>query len=124
METQPERTEVQFEDSDHPYTCTVGKGCYTKHYLNQYCIVKHFMDSYEGQKVTIVNALYCYDNQDVQSYIICVNQALYFKYEEVALTSTFQARASGAVVRNTPIHFEKTHHSLSLLQINIYLYPS
>ena len=41
------------------------------------------MDFYEGQKVMIVNALFCYENKDSQSYIICVNQALYFKGEDV-----------------------------------------
>ena len=70
-------------------------------------MVKPFLDSYDGQNVPIVNALYAYDDQDGQSYIICVNQALYFKEEEVALMSTFQARASGAVVSNIPKQFEE-----------------
>ena len=50
------------------------------------------MDSYEGLKVPIVNVLHCYYDQDGQSYIICVNQELYFKDEEVALMLTLQAR--------------------------------
>ena len=90
VETQPERGEVQFEDDTNADTCDVGKGCYIEHYLDRYCIVKPFLDSYEEKEVPIINALYCYDDQDGQSYNICINQALYFKDEEVALMLTFQ----------------------------------
>ena len=85
VETQPEHAEVLFEDDTHSDTFALVKGCYIEHYLDRYCIVKTFMDLYEGQKLPIVNALYCYDDQYVQSYIVCVNQALYFKDEEVSL---------------------------------------
>ena len=61
---------------------------------------------YEVQRVLIFNALYCYDNQYGQYYIICVNWGLYFKDEELEIMSTFQARASGAVVSNIPKQFE------------------
>ena len=79
MKTQPERADVLFEDYTHADTCAVVKGCYIKHYLDQYFIVNTFLDYYEGKKLLIVNALYCYDDQDGQSYIIFVTQALYFK---------------------------------------------
>ena len=36
-----------------------------------------------------------------------MNQALYFKDKDVALMSTFQARASGEVVNNIPKQFEE-----------------
>ena len=62
---------------------------------------------YEGKKVPIFNALYGYDDQYGQYNIMCVNQALYFKGEVVALMSTFQERASGAVVSNIPKQFDK-----------------
>ena len=70
-------------------TYTVLKGCYTKHYLDRCCIVEPFLDSYDGQKLPIVNELYCYDDQYGPSYTVCVNQELYFKDEEVALMSNF-----------------------------------
>ena len=73
----------------------MGKGCYIENYLDWYCIVKPFLDSYEGQKLLIVDVLYCYDDQDGQSYIICFNQAFYFKDEEVALMYTFQTKKQG-----------------------------
>ena len=63
-DTQPELAEAQFEDDTHADMCDMEKGCYIKNYLDRYCIVNPFMDSYEGQKVPTVNALYCYDNQD------------------------------------------------------------
>ena len=107
VERQLEHADVQFEDDTHTYTYAVGKGFYKEHYLDQYFIVKPFLDSYEGKKFPIFNTLYCFDNKYGQSYITCVNQALYFEDEEVALMSTFQARASGSVVRNIPKHFEK-----------------
>ena len=105
-----------FEDDTHADTCAVVKGCYIKHYLDWYCIVKPFLDLYEGKKVPIVNAFYFYHDQYGQSYIICVNQALYFKYEEVALMSTFQLRSSGTVFSNIPKQFdEKSPFYISFL---------
>ena len=89
LETQPERADVQFEDDTHTDTCAMGKGCYIEHYLDRCFIFKPFLDFYEGQKVPILNALYCYDDKYGECYIICVNQALYFKDEEVALMSNF-----------------------------------
>ena len=85
VETRPERVEVRFEDDTHADKCAVDKECYIEKYLYQYCIVKQFLDLFEGKKLPIVNTLYCYDYQDGQSYIICVKQAQYFKYEEVVL---------------------------------------
>ena len=66
-ETQPERAVVLFEDYTHMDTYTVLKGCYTKHYLDRCCIVEPFLDSYDGQKLPIVNEFYCYDDQYGQS---------------------------------------------------------
>ena len=89
-----------FKDDNHTDMCSVGKGCYIEHYLGRYCIVKPILDSYEGQKVQIVNTFYCYDDQDSQSYLMCVNYALYVKDKDVVRMSNFQAIASGAVVSN------------------------
>ena len=98
---------MRFEDENHADTYAVGKGLYTEHYLYWYFIVKPFLDLYEGKNLPIVNALYCYDNQDGQYFIICVNQALYFKDEEVVLMWTFRERSSGAVVNNITKQFGK-----------------
>ena len=75
--------------------------------MDQYCIIKIVLYFYEGQKLPIDNAMYFYDDQYGQSYIICANQELYFKDGNVALMSTFQETASGAVVSNIPKHFDK-----------------
>ena len=106
VETQLECAEVQFEDYNHVYMCAVGKLWYIKYYLYLYCILNPFLELYEGKKVATANALYCYDNQYGQYYIICVNWGLYFKDEELEIMSTFRARASGAVVSNIPKQFE------------------
>ena len=120
--TQLERAEVKFKDDNHANTCVVGKGCYNKHYLDRYCIVRPFLDLYEGQKVPIVNAFCFNDDQDGQSYIICVNKALYFRYEKVALMFTFQLRASGEVVRNIPKQFEENSpFSISFTDKDLYI---
>ena len=88
VETQLECAEVQFEDYTHVYMCAVGKLWYIKYYFYLYCILNPFLELYEGKKVATANALYCYDNHDGHSYIICGNQALYFKDEEMALMSS------------------------------------
>ena len=71
--------EVYIQDYTHAETCVTGIGCYVEHYLDRHCDVNAFLESYEGENVSIVNVLYDYGDQYRQYYTICINQALYFE---------------------------------------------
>ena len=69
-------------------------------------MVNAYLDSYTGTKAPVINTLYVYDDHNGNSYIVYVNQYLYFKYKKVALLSTFQARSRGTEVHNSPKQFD------------------
>ena len=96
------------EDDTHADTCAVGAGFYVIEYLDRYCMVNAFLGSYGSKKVPLVNGAYAYDAPDGMSYLICINQALYFGKEDVALLSTWQARANGVIVDNCPRQFDES----------------
>ena len=95
------------EDDTHADTCAVGNGFYVEDYLERHCDVNAFLGSYKERRVPIVNGCYAFDAPDGRSYLIVINQALYFEGEDVSLLSTFQARAAGVVVDNCPRQFSE-----------------
>ena len=115
---------MKFEDGTHTDTCTLGKGCYTEHYLDWYYIVNPFLDLYKSQNVLIANELYCYDDQDGQYYIICVNQALYLINKRWHLCRLSRRDHQGRWLAISPNRLTKNYHYLSLFRIKIYSFHS
>ena len=77
--------ELHSEENTQTDTRAVVIRCDIKHYLDRHSMVNAFLEYYEGTNVPIVNVLCSYDDYNGYSYIVCVNQYLYFKDENVAL---------------------------------------
>ena len=94
------------ELDSHADTCCVGRHSVVLTRTSQTVRVEGFLPSLGSVSVPIVTAAIAYDDpHTMQTFVLIVNQALYFKHMETNLLCPNQLRHFGVIVNDSPLYF-------------------
>ena len=111
-------------DSHADVSCVGKHARIIETFAGRTCNVQPFNDTYESMKnIKTVNAAFAYDNDEGQTYILEINQALDFsKSMEHSLLCPNQARVHGTIISDVPKFLDSTNtstHSVTPASTNV-----
>lgn len=111
--------QARCEMDTHADTCCLGSNFRVLSYTNMVCDVMPFLDTYSpSRNVPIVTGVTAFDDPETgQSYLLEVNQALYFDNLPHSLLNPNQLRAHGLTVQDNP--FDSNGLSISYQDFNL-----